>query len=390
MGTTTLRGRIVTPAEVIPDGVLAFDGAVTWVGPAGDWTGPEPEVVAGHLLPGLVDVHCHGGGGVGFPDATSADEVRTAIAEHLRRGTTSLVASLVTDAPERLREQVRLLASVPELAGIHLEGPFLSDDRAGAQNRAFLSPGDPQLLADLIDIGDGRVVTSTLAPEVDGSDELSDVLIDAGALPSFGHTAATLERTEQAIAHARERLAAVGAQRRRPTVTHLFNAMPPMQHRDPGPVPAFLVAAGRGDVVVELIGDGVHVAPGMLRAMFELLGSGSICLVTDAISATGSPDGTYELGGVDVIVADGVARLASTGALAGSTSHLLESVRVCVAAGVPLAQAVRAATLTPAEILERDDLGRLFPGARADVLVVDADFRPLRVYKDGSPVAGVR
>ncbi len=392
--TTLLRGTVVTPAEVIQDGIVAIEGAViSWVGPAADWDS-DPEagipVGEGYILPGLVDIHCHGGGGVGFPDAASVSDVRTAIAEHLHHGTTSLVASLVTDSAQALRTQIRLLASVDELVGIHLEGPFLSPDRAGAQNRLHLRTGDPELLADLIEIADDRVVTVTVAPEVEGFEQVCDVLVAFGALPSFGHTAASLERAESAISYARGRLAEQGAQGRRPTVTHLFNAMPPMQHRDPGPIPAFLNAARRGDLVVELIGDGVHVAPGMVRSIFELLDSGSVCLVTDAMAATGTPDGTYEIAGVDVIVADGVARLASSGALAGSTSHLLDVLRVCVASGVPLQEAVRAATLTPAEVLERDDLGRLGQGARADVLVVDAGFRPLWVFKDGRVVVQPR
>lgn len=178
----------------------------------------------------------------------------------------------------------------------------------------------------------------------------------------------------------------------RATATHLFNGMRPLHHRDPGPVAACLAAAARGDLVVELVADGVHLADGTVRAVFELVGPGSVLLVTDAMAAAGMADGDYQLGPMAVRVGGGVARLispdGSSGSIAGGTAHLLDVVRAVVGAGVDLVSAVRAATLTPATVLAREDIGALVVGRRADVLVTDGDLRPLAVHRAGRPVAG--
>jgi N-acetylglucosamine-6-phosphate deacetylase len=172
-------------------------------------------------------------------------------------------------------------------------------------------------------------------------------------------------------------------------VTHLFNGMPPLHHRDPGPVAACLGAAARGSAVVELVADGVHLAPATVRAVFDLVGADSIALVTDAMAAAGMPDGSYVLGPVAVRVKDGVARLADGGAIAGGTAHLLDVVRETVRAGVPLVAAVRAASTTPAGVLGRTDVGAVAEGGLADLVLVDDDLRPLRVLRRGWWVDGV-
>lgn len=396
-----LRGRVVTPTAVLEDGVVVVDGAlIAWVGPAADagsagW--PDVPAAAARpvtVLPGLVDLHDHGGGGASFPDATTTDEARVAIREHLAHGTTSLVASLVTAAPDTLRQRVGVLtelADAGELAGIHLEGPFLSTVRCGAQDPHLIQAPDADLVRELAAAAHGHLVTMTVAPElrgVAGDDGVSDALISAGALPSFGHTDASWEQTAAAVADARIRLAANPARRSgRPTVTHLFNGMRPLAHRVPGPIPELLAGAVRGDLVVELIADGTHLDPGLVRSVFELVGAGSIALVTDAMAAAGMPDGTYRLGSQDVTVADGVARLTHGGAIAGGTAHLLDVLRATVRAGVPLADAVRAATTTPAAVLGDPQVGALEAGRRADVLVTDDDLRVVRVLRAGLVVA---
>jgi N-acetylglucosamine-6-phosphate deacetylase len=172
-------------------------------------------------------------------------------------------------------------------------------------------------------------------------------------------------------------------------VTHLFNGMPPLHHRDPGPVAACLGAAARGSAVVELVADGVHLAPATVRAVFDLVGADSIALVTDAMAAAGMPDGSYVLGPVAVRVKDGVARLADGGAIAGGTAHLLDVVRETVRAGVSLVAAVRAASTTPAGVLGRTDVGAVAEGGLADLVLVDDDLRPLRVLRRGRWVDGV-
>lgn len=399
-----LRGRVVTPDAVLDDGVVVVeDGRIAWVGPAEGAAAhlpgsPLPPPGPRTYLPGLVDLHCHGGGGGGFPDAADADAARTAAAEHLRHGTTTLVASLVTAAPDVLLARTALLADLADagdLAGIHLEGPFLAPARCGAQNPAFMTDGRPDLVRAVAEAARGHLVTMTVAPEVPGvtgPDGVVAALAAAGALPSFGHTDADAATTERALAEARDLLAAPGVRSARPTVTHLFNGMPSWHHRAAGPVPAAIAAAARGDAVVELVADGVHLDDATVRTVVDLVGAANVALVTDAMAAAGMADGRYVLGPVDVVVRDGVARLAPPpdagpdappGAIAGGTAHLLDVVRATVRAGVGLRDAVAAASTTPAAVLGRTDVGALEAGRRADVVETDGDLRALRVMRGG-------
>ena len=392
-----LRGRVVTPMAVIQDGVVVVAGeTIAWVGPAieaalSGWPDlPDAQKPSLTLLPGLVDVHNHGGGGAGFPDASTPDQARVAIREHLAHGTTTLVASLVTAAPATLCQRVGVLtalAEAGELAGIHLEGPFLSIARCGAQDPDLIQAPDVGLVRELAQAAHGYLVTMTVAPEpvgVVGHGGVIDALITAGALPSFGHTDATWTQTRTAVEDTRARLEATpGRRSARPTVTHLFNGMRPFTHRSPGPIPELLAAAGRGDVVVELIGDGTHLAPELVRSVFELVGAANVALVTDAMAAAGMADGQYRLGSQDVTVTEGVARLTHGGAIAGGTAHLLDVLRTTVAGGVPLVDAVRSAATTPANVLGDPRVGALEVGRRADVLITDSDLRIIEVLRAG-------
>lgn len=395
----SLRGRVVTPEGLIDDGlVIVIDGLIGWVGPAAQAPAgvavPEPPAAGTTLLPGLIDLHCHGGGGASFPDAPDVDTARRAVAEHLAHGTTGVVATLVTADPATLLERTAVLAQLAdagEVVGIHLEGPFLSRTRCGAQDPALLVPGDPDLVDALIDAGRGHLTTMTVAPEIAGVGGPSGVieqLARHGVVPSVGHTDAPAEVVESALGLARKVLldTVTGRERTptRPTATHLFNAMRPLHHRDPGPVAACLAAAGRGEAVVELVADGVHLAEATVRTVFDLVGPEAIALVTDAMAAAGMADGRYELGPVHVRVVDGVARLVDGDAIAGGTSHLLDVVRWTVGCGVPLVDAVRAASTTPAGVLGRDDLGALETGRRADVVVTDRDLRVRSVMRAGA------
>ncbi|WP_147525092.1 N-acetylglucosamine-6-phosphate deacetylase [Cellulomonas timonensis] len=407
------RGQVVSPRGVIADGAVVIDGErIVWVGDAAEAPPRWADAVAAtvvvpgrSVLPGLVDLHNHGGGGVGFPDATTVDEARRAAREHLRHGTTSVVASLVTAPRDVLLARTGLLADLVdegEIIGIHLEGPFLSARRCGAQDPGAMTPGDAGLVREVAVAARGGLATMTVAPEapgvVDGGDDAVAALVRAGALPSFGHTDASAEQVDAGVVRARALLAGhVGALSARPTATHLFNGMRPPHHRDAGPVAACLAAAARGELVVELVADGVHLDAATVRAVFDLVGPGAVALVTDAMAATGMPDGDYELGALAVRVQGGVARLASPdgvdgdggGAIAGGTAHLLDVVRATVLGGVRLVDAVLAAATTPAEVLGRPDLGALEAGRRADVLVVDDDLRPVRVRRAGRVVQGV-
>jgi N-acetylglucosamine-6-phosphate deacetylase len=384
--TTRLRGTVVTGGRIVDDGVVEIVGdRIGRVGAARDWPEDLRPAPTGHtLLPGLVDVHCHGGAGHGFPEA-DADGVRAAVDHHRSHGTTTLLASLVSAPAAVLTERIDLLAPLVAeglLAGIHLEGPFLSAARCGAQDPAALLPGDPALLRDLLDRAGGTVASMTLAPETPRYLGLLGVLAAHGVLPSLGHTDATATHTTAAIR------AAGGVPL---SATHLFNGMPPLHHRAPGPVAACLAAAARGEIVLELVGDGVHLDDATVAMVFDLVGPDRVALVTDAMAAAGKSDGRYTLGRMAVDVVDGVARLAATahgpgGAIAGGTAHMIDVVRRAVRhAGVGLAAAVRAASTTPAALLGLgDELGDLAPGLRADVVVTDGDLRPVTVLHAGA------
>lgn len=396
-----LRGTAVSGGAAVVDAVVVIEGGtIVHLGPAVDvpaqWRGLLPPPGDDLLLPGLVDVHCHGGGGASFPDALDAQDVRQAAREHLVHGTTSLVASLVTAPADVLVRRTALLADAVDagdLIGIHLEGPFLSQARRGAQNPADMIVGDPALVARIAEVARGALRTMTVAPEIPGvadgvgaADDVLGALVRAGALPSIGHTDASFEQTAAAIG----RTTALLAGSRRLTATHLFNGMRPWHHRDPGPVPACLDAAARGELVVELVADGTHLGDGTVRTVFDTLGAENVVLVTDAMAAAGMADGDYRLGPLEVRVAGGVARLltadGSAGAIAGGTAHLLDVVRAVVAAGVPMVDAVLSATRTPARLLGLADRGELAPGLRADVLVTDAGLHPRRVLRQGVEV----
>lgn len=383
-----IRGRIVLSEAVMDDGVVEWeDGVITAVRPAGADDGPPTDAT---ILPGLVDIHCHGGGGYSFPDATEAAHVHAAIAEHRRHGTTSLVASLVTAPADVLLASTVLLADAAEageLAGIHYEGPFIAKGHCGAQNPAAIIDPDVELTRRLIETGRGHVVTMTIAPERPGAVDVARLLIENGALPSWGHTDANAAETLASLAATREDLS---SRDRRATVTHLFNGMAPIHHREPGPALALLEGAATEPLVLEMIGDGVHLAHETVKAVYEIIGHEQIMLVTDAMAAAGMADGEYVLGSQAVRVEDGQARLAggaNAGSLAGGTAHILDVVRETVRAGVPLEAAVAMASQVPAAVLGRADIGAIRPGMRADIVETTGDLAVTRVVRNGEDVS---
>ncbi|MEE1649735.1 amidohydrolase family protein [Brachybacterium sp. J144] len=391
-----LRGTAVLPQGLVPDALVLITGEhIVWAGAAP--AAPEHTALAerahdGLLLPGLVDLHCHGGGGASFPDAADAAEMLTAVREHRRHGTTSLVASLVTADADTLRARVADLARLAaddEIAGIHLEGPFLSVARCGAQNPEHIVAGDADLVRELAQTAGGALATMTVAPEAEQADAVIDALAEVGAIPSLGHTDGSSATMTEAVARSRRELRREQGRSPRPTATHLFNGMRPIHHRDPGPALAALDAASRGELVVEVIADGVHLDHRTVAHVFAVAAEGAVVLVTDAMAAAGMPDGQYRLGSLDVTVAEGVATLTEQGAIAGGTAHLLDVVRCAVLeAGVDLVDAVRAASLVPAEVLgQQDRIGSLAAGRRADAVLVDRELRPLEVLRGGVRVA---
>ena len=393
-----LRGTAVLEQGLVPDALVLCAGErILWAGPAAHAPAgllPEDSRVLEHdglILPGLVDLHCHGGGGASFPDSEGAEEMLAAVLEHRRHGTTSLVASLVTADAATLREKVAQLTGLHrdgEIAAIHLEGPFLSEARRGAQNPDHLTDGDPALVRELAEIAGGALATMTVAPEAAGADEVIDALAGSGAVPSLGHTDGGSAEMTRAVDRS---IAALRRSRGRsplPTATHLFNGMRPIHHRDTGPALAALDAASRGEMVVEVIADGVHLDARTVAHVFSIAAEDHVVLVTDAMAAAGMADGRYRLGALDVTVEAGVATLTEGGAIAGGTAHLVEVLRHAVLeAGVELVAAVRAASTVPARVLGlEDEIGSLAAGRRADVLMVDRALRPVTVLRGGREV----
>ena len=398
-GAYLLSGTLISDGHAQADSVVAVtDGRIAYAGPrrgfrAADF--PDAEEISlpagGSILPGLIDLHCHGAAGGDFPTGDGR-ACRTAVDFLHRSGTTTLLASLVTASSEDLLNSLGILKPLAEerlIAGIHAEGPFLSHARCGAQNPRWLRDPDPQLLRKLLRAAGGTLKTMTYAPELARASEIVTILVEHGAVPSLGHTDAGAPMTAASLAEAARLMAAnrtghgsgPGA---RPTVTHLFNGMPPLHHRSPGPVAACLRLARAGTVAVELIGDGVHLDPETVRMVFDLVGADNVVLVTDSMAATGLPDGDYELGPSAVVVRDGVATLQGNGALAGGTATLLEVVRKTIEAGVSPADAVKAATAVPAQLLGlATEIGSLRVGMRADVVAVDRGFGLVTVLRSG-------
>lgn len=336
----------------------------------GDPPRPPDDVLDGITVPGYVDVHNHGGGGASFV-TEDPDAALVATAAHRSLGTTTVVASLVTGTMPELHRQVATLAGLVEsgdLAGIHLEGPWLSEKFKGAHPGRLLV--DPVLdeVAALLESGRGAVRMATIAPERAGALAAIRFLADHGCVAAIGHTNADYETTRAAIdAGAR------GA-------THLFNAMPALRHRAPGPV---LALWQDERVVVELVLDGVHVRPELV-AWVMATAPGRVALITDAMAAAASHDGDYVLGELGVEVRGGVARLAGQDTIAGSTLTLDKAVRNAVAAGIGLVPALRAASTVPADYLGLDQVGRIAAGKRADLLVLDDQLQVAKVMWRGS------
>ena len=352
----------VVGGSLVRGDVEVEEGAVAGVG--------LPGPGAGLAIPGLVDLQVNGYGGVDVQRAEPGEfaELAHALA---RDGVLWYQPTVVTADPAAMRDALTSIGQAFErpaparMLGAHVEGPFLSPVRVGAHPSEHLRRPSLDALAALLLAGCPLTMV-TLAPELDDAAELIDALAERGIVVSLGHTDATA-----VVAHA---AFDQGAR----SVTHLFNAMRPFHHRDPGVVGA---ALARGDVTVMLVADGVHVAADAVVAAWRAA-RGRLALVSDAIAAAGEGDGVTSLGDVEVVVADGVPRLAD-GTLAGSVRPLAWGLRLLVELGVPIVEAVDAVTRTPARLLGRSDAGVLGPGRPADLVVLDDAFAVERVYVGG-------
>ncbi|NHN57196.1 N-acetylglucosamine-6-phosphate deacetylase [Calidifontibacter sp. DB0510] len=366
-----VNGRLVTPAGVLDGGTVETDGGrITAVDPGpADRRLDDLDVDGSWVLPGFIDLHVHGGGGHDM--GASADDLRAAVAFHQAHGTTRTLVSLVTapvDLLERQLADVAQLVGEPgvQVIGSHLEGPFLSEIRCGAQNPAYLIEPDREVFERLAAAADGTLRVLTIAPELPHALEVIQACCDAKVVVALGHSDATYDEAWRAID------AGAGL------ATHLFNGMRPVHHREPGLVSALL----ESHLPCELVNDGVHLHPGIVRLAAE--DPSRPVFITDAIDATGMGDGAYELGGQQVRVRNGQARLVSNDALAGSTLTMDAAVRRAVANGIPIERASAAASQNPARVLGMDDqVGRIAPGLAADLVVLDGDLRVQRVMVAG-------
>lgn len=383
MTTLLHAGRALTPsAEILDAGILIREGEIEQIGPrAGmELPGGAREISAADktAIPGFVDVHIHGAGGRDVMEGSA--EALAAVAKAVaRHGTTSLVATTVTASPDATIRGVEGIARYiaaqhetddarAEVLGIHFEGPFLSPTRRGVHPTEWLRLPSAELLQKLLQAASGNALILTLAPELLGAAPCIDAARKAGLVVAMGHTDANYEQARAGIAHGLRH------------AVHVYNGMRPFSHRDSGVIGAVLTSP---EVSAELIADGVHVDDAAIRMLVQAKGDSGMILISDGISATGMPDGKYNLGGIEVTVSGGVCRNAE-GKLAGSTLTLDRALRKIVALGTPLAEAVRMLTLNPAKLLSLEfKKGTLRPGADADIVLLDDTLQISQVWSRG-------
>jgi|GEM_PF-571011 len=402
--------------------------AATRAGGTADSAAGQVGICGAFIIPGLVDIHCHGGGGFSFSDVpaggpnvpTGLSDVRAglsgtpsegpnrradsgieaAILAHRRRGTTALLASLVSLAePEPYIDALIPLCEAGELAGIHLEGPFISPRRAGAQNPHAIQPIDLAKLRNWLTRGQGWIRTVTLAPELPGADEAALLALSHGARPSWGHTNADAATARMLLNTLYTHGSSEEVQQHAAPpqmITHLFNGMTPFTHREPGPVREFIRAARLGQATAEIIADGVHVAPEVVEDVLAYVASGrsrrreplGVCFVTDASAAAGSPPGRFLLGGIPVEVRAGGCYVAGTGTLAGGATTLADQLRLFALRGrLPFGDIVNACVAAPAHaagIANAPGVTLTFERGQApSFLVLDSTFRVVAVVREG-------
>jgi N-acetylglucosamine-6-phosphate deacetylase len=379
MSTSVLQGSLALPDHMAPIGQVVIDGATiaeVIEGPARYRATHVHE--GGTIVPGLIDVHVHGIAGADVMDGSAESIARMARAFAPHCGT-GFLASTVTGGLAQTRTAIESALSIMRspvdgaaVLGIHLEGPFLNRRFKGMQHEDYLLAPDVAVASDLLDAARGAVRRISLAPELPGAEALIDLAMRRGIGVSIAHTGATYDQAIDAMRR--------GARH----VTHCFNAMTGIHHREPGVAGAALT---EDDLWVELIADGIHIHPAVMRLLITTKGPERVMLVTDSMSAADMPDGVYEFGGHEVRVIDGVARMAD-GTLASSTLTMDAAVRNVISmCGVSLVDAVVMASTTPAEAIGLGDRkGRLAPGYDADVALLDADLNPIGTWVGGRRV----
>ena len=375
MTERSVRGRAFVNGKIHDDCLISFEGEV--ISDVKIGAAAETPSVEGLILPGLIDVHVHGGGGADFMDATP-EAVETITRFHARHGTAAMAATTLSASREEISRALRAIQKAndrpagdgAEIEGIHLEGPYLNPRKSGAQHRDSIRLPDLREIEEWIAQAPKPRWIVTFAPEIEGAWSLLEKFRHE-VLFSIGHTESNYAQSLEAV------------QRGARHFTHLFNAMPPFHHRDPGVVGAALVSP---DTTVEVIADGVHLHPIVLRTMAQLMPD-RLMLVTDAMRAAGMPDGRYKLHGYEVTVSEGAARL-QNGALAGSTLTMIRAVQNMVElAGLKLEQVLPLATEIPARILRLEKRkGRIEIGYDADLITITPRFEIQRVILRGQEI----
>jgi len=381
-----LLGHVVTPYKEIKNGaVIIEDSKIVWVGPENDFLNEfnlkfyeKIEVNEGYIIPGLIDIHIHGAGGVETTDGTV--EALTQMASTLVRfGVSSFVPTTVTSEKKRLIKIAQSINKImnseqknqAQILGLHLEGPYIQPKKAGAQDPSNIRPIDLKEITDIWNESGGHLIQVSLAPELSGSKEAIKWLRKHGIVVSMGHTSATYQEALTAI-H-------LGANQ----ATHTYNCMTNFHHRKPGILAAVLSCE---DVYCEAICDEIHVHPGAIRMLARAKGPDKVVLISDAISALGKPDGVYNLGKLKVYVKDGRATL-KDGKIAGSIESLNKGLfNYWQWTGLPLYQAIRSATLVPAKIHSLSNKGRIAAGYDADISIISSNFSPLLTFIKGKIV----
>lgn len=380
-----LKGRIVTPDNSLPmDGFVEVEGeTITAVcHDRSGVTGESAEILdfgPAYICPGFIDLHVHGSGGSDVMDGTgeSLDTISRSLAGG---GTTAFLATTMSAPFEKLAEVIRVVreASKKEavgarILGVHLEGPFLNPEQKGAQRLEYLRMPSLQEVKEYVNIGAGTVKMMTLAPELPGSKQVIEYLKSGGIVVSLGHSQATVKEVSEAsnsgLGHA----------------THTFNAMGRLQHREVGTAGAVL---GLDDITADIIPDGVHIAPIVIKILLKAKGAANVCAITDCIRAGGLGEGVFELGGQTVFVKKGVARLVD-GTLSGSVVSMNEGIKVLVTqVGLSLSEAVRLASENPARVLGLKSKGALRSGMDADITVLDKEFKVIMTVVEGKIIFG--
>jgi N-acetylglucosamine-6-phosphate deacetylase len=362
--------NVVLPTGTVKNGQVVIEG--TRITRTAQENAQVIDVTNHWLVPGFVDIHNHGGGGASFTSGT-VEDVLKGIRTHRNHGTTTLVASTVTGEMDFLAQRAGLLSELAEqgdIAGIHFEGPFISPCRKGAHAENLLRHPDPAEVRKLVDAARGQAKMVTLATELPGGIDSVRLLTEHGVIAAVGHTDATYEQTVEAID--------AGAT----VATHLFNAMPQIGHRAPGPISALLEDER---ITVELINDGTHLHPAALQLAFHHAAAPRVAFITDAMDAAGFGDGRYLLGPLEVEVSEGVARLVEGGSIAGSTLTLDRAFKRAVTVDrLPVEDVVAAISANPARLLGMSDrIGSLEPGKNADLVLLDHQFDLKGVMRRG-------